>query len=218
MQPYFIPYAGYFRLFTAADVVVMFDCVQFPRRGWVHRNRLRTAAGADDWLTLPVAKAPQDVLIRDLHFAPQARERLREAARRFPLLEAALQARHPLAERVLRCDGDDVAAYLVDLLREFAALLGYQRPVVRSSTLPIPPELRAQDRVIAILQAVGATRYVNPPGGRELYDHPTFERNGLSLRFLTPYGGSMESILARVLGDPLDALAREIERETVLAA
>jgi hypothetical protein len=39
MQPYFMPYAGYFRLFCAADVFVMFDCVQFRRRGWVHRNR-----------------------------------------------------------------------------------------------------------------------------------------------------------------------------------
>ena len=37
MQPYFMPYAGYFRLFAAADVFVLFDCVQFPRRGWVHR-------------------------------------------------------------------------------------------------------------------------------------------------------------------------------------
>jgi hypothetical protein len=33
MQPYFMPYAGYFRLFAAADVFVLFDCVQFPRRG-----------------------------------------------------------------------------------------------------------------------------------------------------------------------------------------
>jgi hypothetical protein len=40
MQPYFIPYAGYFRLFAASDLFVIYDCVQFPRRGWVQRNRL----------------------------------------------------------------------------------------------------------------------------------------------------------------------------------
>jgi hypothetical protein len=34
MQPYFIPYAGYFRLFAATDLFVIYDCVQFPRRGW----------------------------------------------------------------------------------------------------------------------------------------------------------------------------------------
>jgi hypothetical protein len=46
MQPYFIPYAGYFRLFAATDLFVIYDCVQFARRGWVHRNRLPDGAGA----------------------------------------------------------------------------------------------------------------------------------------------------------------------------
>ena len=33
MQPYFFPYAGYFRLFAHVDEFVIFDCVQFRRRG-----------------------------------------------------------------------------------------------------------------------------------------------------------------------------------------
>ena len=72
MQPYFIPYAGYFRLFAASDLFVIYDCVQFPRQGWVHRNRLVDTSGKERWLTLPLAKAPQQVLIRDLRFAPNA--------------------------------------------------------------------------------------------------------------------------------------------------
>src|SRR5437016_2188558 len=63
MQPYFLPYAGYFRLFAASDLFVIYDCVQFPRRGWVHRNRLTDARGLERWLTLPLEKAPQHVLI-----------------------------------------------------------------------------------------------------------------------------------------------------------
>ena len=57
MQPYFVPHAGYFRLFAASDLFVVFDCVQFPRRGWVHRNRLPDAQGRARWLTLPLSKA-----------------------------------------------------------------------------------------------------------------------------------------------------------------
>ena len=48
MQPYFIPYAGYFRLFAASDLFVIYDCVQFPRRGWVHRNKLIEMVAPDD--------------------------------------------------------------------------------------------------------------------------------------------------------------------------
>ena len=72
MQPYFLPYAGYFRLFAATDLFVIYDCVQFPRRGWVHRNRLVDASGKERWLTLPLAKVPQRTLIRDLCFASDA--------------------------------------------------------------------------------------------------------------------------------------------------
>jgi hypothetical protein len=45
MQPYFLPFAEYFRLFAASDVFVLLDDVQFPRRGWVHRNRLHDRGG-----------------------------------------------------------------------------------------------------------------------------------------------------------------------------
>src|SRR5262244_1544533 len=72
MQPYFVPYAGYFRLYAASDLFVVYDCVQFPRRGWVHRNRLVDRTGALRWLTLPLAKAPRDILIRDLRFTSDA--------------------------------------------------------------------------------------------------------------------------------------------------
>src|ERR1700750_1484658 len=85
MQPYFFPYAGYFRLFAASDLFVVYDCVQFPRRGWVHRNRLIDASGRLQWLTLPLEKAPQEVLIRDLRFPLNAAKLLAERLRPFPL-------------------------------------------------------------------------------------------------------------------------------------
>jgi hypothetical protein len=81
MQPYFFPYAGYFRLFAASDLFVIYDCVQFPRRGWVHRNRLVHVSGAERWLTLPIEKAPQSVLIRDLRFQPNAAQILADRLR-----------------------------------------------------------------------------------------------------------------------------------------
>ncbi len=69
MQPYFAPYGGYWRLLAGADLFVIYDCVQFPRRGWVHRNRLPDAKGERRWLTLPLAPAPYDARIQDLVFA-----------------------------------------------------------------------------------------------------------------------------------------------------
>src|SRR5437660_8507371 len=83
MQPYFIPYAGYFRLFAASDLFVLYDCVQFPRRGWVHRNRLLDASGKERWLTLPLEKAARDARIQDLRFAADAKSAFLDRLRPF---------------------------------------------------------------------------------------------------------------------------------------
>lgn len=216
IQPYFFPYAGYFRLFQAADTVVMFDCVQFPRRGWVHRNRFALAGGELDWLTLPIAKTNRDTRIEGLRFAIDARLRLESSLRRFPLLESARRAGHPLIERILDIRSDDVTQYLCDLVQDAAARLRLDRPIIRSSVLGIDPELRAQDRVIAIVNALGGTRYVNPSGGHDLYDHAAFTRAALELRFLSPYKGSMGSILSRLLSEPAAVVSAEVREQTIL--
>jgi WbqC-like protein family len=214
IQPYFFPYAGYFRLFAAADVVAMFDCVQFPRRGWVHRNRFALASGELDWLTLPLAKADRDVRIDELRWAPDAPARLDSNLRRFPDLDTARD--NDLVRQVLDLSNPDVTAYLCDRVESVTARLGITTPIVRSSTLAIDGALRAQDRVLAIVRALGGKRYVNPSGGRELYDHDSFNRAAIELRFLTPYAGSTESTLARLLRESPGTLAQEIARETVL--
>jgi hypothetical protein len=40
MQPYFVPYPGYYILFKKVDLFVVFDDVQFNPRSFVHRNKI----------------------------------------------------------------------------------------------------------------------------------------------------------------------------------
>ena len=208
MQPYFLPYAGYFRLIAQTDIFVIYDCVQFPRRGWVHRNKLVDARGEEQWLTLPLKPAPQDVRIDDLAFADHAATQLAERLRPFPV--AARRGAHaPLLERVRRVEGRPVD-YIADLLEAACDLLGLRWNVVRSSSLAVPPEVRGQDRILAIAQRLGATRYLNAPGGRDMYDAPTFAEAGLELRFLDPWAGAGGSILQRLADDDLPSLSRQI--------
>src|SRR5438105_14372105 len=85
MQPYFLPYAGYFRLLQATDLFVVYDCVQFTRRGWIHRNKLTNFQNEDVWFTLPLAKAAQDIKINELAFVNDAENRMLEQINKFPL-------------------------------------------------------------------------------------------------------------------------------------
>ncbi|MGH6947743.1 MAG: WbqC family protein [Kiloniellales bacterium] len=209
MQPYFFPYAGYFRLFAQCDHFVLYDCVQFPRRGWVHRNRLPDATGEAQWLTLPIDKAPQEVAIRDLGFAKDAQQRFAEACRRFPSLGRPAEAL-PACFRVL---GGSLVDWLEDSLRESCARLGLRSKMIRSSSLEIGSALRGQDRILAIVKALGGTRYLNAPGGRDLYDPEVFAAAGIELSFLEPYQGPSWSILQRFMTEEAGDLAAEIRGE-----
>ncbi len=216
MQPYFVPYAGYYRLFTAADIFVAFDCVQFPRRGWVHRNRFSVAPGVDDWLTLPIQKCDRDTRIADLAFAPGAEAALCRSVRRFPLLKSAWKTPSPVIDSVKHTGPGTVADYLCAQLASVTAVLGISRPIVRSSSLGVPAEVHGQARVIAIARALGATRYVNSPGGRSLYQPAAFGEQGIELRFLSPFMASTDSILSLLLTDPVERIAALIREQTIL--
>ncbi len=217
MQPYFVPYAGYFRLLLAADLFVIYDCVQFPRRGWVHRNRLPDHHGELQWLTLPLAKAPQSATITELAFRPGAAAAFAGEMPRFPLLQRPSRHQATLLQ-ALRSLDDTPVGYIERLLQHCAGLLGLPWRSVRSSSLGIPPELAGQERILAIAAALGARRYVNPPGGRALYDPALFAAKGVELRFLPDYMGNAASILARLLGEAPSEVAAEIHANTRLVA
>jgi hypothetical protein len=209
MQPYFIPYTGYFRLFAASDLFVIYDCVQFPRRGWVHRNKLIDASGVERWVTLPLVKAPQSTLIKDLEFPPDASEQLRQRLRAFPALDKVPSAAGPVVEALMQVRGTPVS-YIELLLQRITAYLELPWNVVRSSSFGISPNVHGQDRILEIVRKVGARRYVNAPGGADLYSHDAFASAGVELRFLPEYHGPTSSILARILTEDRGRLVSEL--------
>ena len=45
MQPYFLPYIGYWQLINAVDKYVIYDDVQYIKGGWINRNNLLLNGG-----------------------------------------------------------------------------------------------------------------------------------------------------------------------------
>src|SRR5438477_4365331 len=65
VQSNYIPWKGYFDLIRESDEFVLYDDVQYTRRDWRNRNKIKTADGVQ-WLTIPVdVKGKYLQLIRD---------------------------------------------------------------------------------------------------------------------------------------------------------
>lgn len=214
MQPYFIPYAGYFRLFQSTDLFVVYDCVQFVRRGWLHRNKVTDSKNESSWLTLPFNKAPQDIKISDLTFAEDATERMQDLMRKFPLFNNKDFQQSEFKKRMLEFSQSPVN-YITALLKLTCDLLEIPFNVVRSSELNIPSDLTGQDRIIALASHFKASHYINAPGGRELYDDATFKQHNIKLQFLSEYDGSYQSILPRLFNENISLIKNEITSQSI---
>ncbi len=209
MQPYFLPYAGYFRLMCDVDAFVLLEDVQFPRRGWVHRNRLRTFAGELAWLTLPLEKTAVNTQIRDLRFRGTAIKEMRKTLRRFPATCAQAPGTEGLVDTLCRPSGSPTD-FIVRLFELACDVLDLRAPIIRSSDLGLAPDIEKTGRLVALCRHFGADTYVNAPGGRSLYDEATFRRYGINLQFLPDYRGPYESILQRLHEATPTVLRQEI--------
>ena len=53
LQSNYIPWKGYFDLIARVDEFILFDDMQFTKRDWRNRNKIKTTSGLK-WLTVPV--------------------------------------------------------------------------------------------------------------------------------------------------------------------
>ena len=191
MQPYFLPYIGYWQLLHAVDVFVVYDDIQYTKKGWINRNRM-LSEGKDVVFSLPLAKDSDFLDIRDRRLAPNfeiEREKLlrrfEASYRRAPYFQEGMA----LLRDCLSHADSNAFRFLHHSILSVAGYLDISTPIVVSSTLGIDRALRSQDRVIATCLALGAGEYINPIGGTTLYDPTVFLSHGITLRFqkVLPY-------------------------------
>ena len=193
MQPYLFPYLGYFQLIAAVDRFVVYDDVSFIKNGWINRNRILGggAAGREPepaYFTVPLEGASSFKAIREVGVSPDPRWRaklLKTLAQTYARAPCFREV-YPLVESVLGATEARVSALAVASLRAVAAYLALEAEFVPSSAAYENGELRGQERVLDICRREGATTYVNPSGGRELYARDAFAARGVTLRFLEP--------------------------------
>ncbi|GAB3508277.1 WbqC family protein [Spirosoma knui] len=185
MQPYFLPYIGYMQLMNAVDTFVLYDDVAFINRGWVNRNRL-LINGQEYLFTVPLKDASQNKRINEVYLAddPKWRSKLlktiEQGYRKAPHYGVVM----PVTEKIINFATDSIAELIRNSLVELNNFLGLTTRLVASSTVYNNGHLKAQERILDICRQEQATRYINPIGGIELYDKPTFTQSDIELCFI----------------------------------
>ncbi len=186
MQPYFLPYIGYWQLLHAVDRFVVYDDVNYIKGGWINRNRI-LVDGRPAYLTVPVRKASSNRKINEHLLQPGRGWRdkmcktLEHNYRKAPYFEETFA----LFVDLIASETESLAPFLVRQIHLLSAHLGIDTEIVTSSERGYGnTHLRGQERVLDICVQEGCEVYVNAIGGRELYSSDRFQALGLELRFL----------------------------------
>ncbi|HCZ17208.1 MAG TPA: WbqC family protein [Accumulibacter sp.] len=184
MQPYFLPYIGYFQLISAVDQFVVYDNIKYTKKGWINRNRL-LQNGTDVIFSLPLKSGSDSLDVRERELAADfRRDRLLNqftaAYRRAPYFEQT----YFLLDQIVRHDQANLFRYLHHSLVRTCEHLGIGTSIRVSSGIAIDHRLKGQAKVLALCTALGASTYVNAIGGIDLYSREAFRERDLDLRFI----------------------------------
>lgn len=182
MQPYFLPYIGYWQLMNAVDTYVIYDDVNYIKGGWINRNRL-LLNGQPFLFTIPLAAMSPYKKINEIAMLPPP-DKLLKCIQQAYLKAPFFASVYPLVETVVRFDSKNLAEFLIYSIQAVAGHIGIKTTFLISSELNIGPQLSGQDRVLSMCEQLGATEYYNAIGGQELYSQQAFNDRGVKLSFL----------------------------------
>lgn len=184
MQPYFLPYIGYFSLINAVDKFVLADDLQYIRRGWVNRNQIKVQ-GHSQYITVPLKKAPTATQINKMElisperFAYVLKRTIEANYGRCPYFHEIKNLAFDLLGPIANLSDLDIA-----LITRVCDYLRINTPLYISSKLNGNVSLRREYRIQSICKTLGGTHYINPIGGMSLYSKTDFSKLGLTLSFL----------------------------------
>ena len=187
LQPSYIPWRGYFDQIRRADVFVFYDDVQYDKHGWRNRNQIKTTQGKQ-WITIPVhSKGVTDgINIKDVRIDWSKSWRKKHLnALTFAYSKAPFfESYQPWLESVYNREDEFLADFTISTTVELARMLGItDTRFMRSSELP---DLRGDktDRVIDVLERVGATHYICGPSASSYMEPEKFDEAGITFEYM----------------------------------
>lgn len=184
MQPYFLPYIGYYQLVSAVDAIVVYDNIKYTKKGWINRNRI-LLEDSDVIFSLPLKKGSDSLQIAQREISAEFdRTKLLRQFKGAYRLAPYFAKNFAIIDEIVSFEEDNLFSYLYNSLRKICHYLDIKTEIIISSSVAIDHSLKSQDKVLALCDVLGAQTYINTIGGTELYDKGAFRSRGIDLQFL----------------------------------
>ncbi len=186
LQPTYLPWLGYFEMIASSDVFVVFDHVQFERKSWQQRNRIKTANGVVS-LTVPVQKMHREAKISEMKISYQDGNPLEK---HFKTIELAYKKApyfneyKSFFEKVYSKKPVLLRDLNVDLIKLICSILGINTKIVFSSDFDLKDKnMEKTEKVVNLCKNQGITNLYDAKGAEEILDKSLFEKENILITF-----------------------------------
>lgn len=188
MQPYFLPYLGYWQLIQCVDTFVIYDDVNFIKGGWINRNRY-LYQNQSKIFNIIMHDASSFKKINEIElmqsngdYNPMKKlmSTFTMAYKKAPYYNETIE----ILEQIASCKEVSMSRFIENSIRVISGYLDIQTKILVSSDIEKTEGLMKEKRVMDICKRLGADIYINAIGGKELYDVSEFAENGIILKFI----------------------------------
>ena len=186
MQPYFCPYIGYYQLINSVDKFVIGDNLQYTKKGWFNRNRILNN-GKEFPFTIPIKNESgyKNVNLRYLSDKSIGeRVKILKRIQSFYAKAPYYSQNYPIIRKLFLQDNENLSDFISFSIREICKYLNIKTKFILASSIDIDSAKKGPERIIEICKSLKANTYINPIGGKILYDKNIFAKEGIELKFI----------------------------------
>ena len=184
LQSNYIPWKGYFDLINSVDEFVIYDDMQYTRRDWRNRNKIKSLHGIK-WLTIPVQvkgkylQKINETLVSDNTWAISHWQSIKQSYSKSAYFK---DYDSTFEEFFLNCAEEHLSAINARLIRIINSILGITTIVSWSSDYELLDG--RTEKLLGICQQAGAGVYLSGPAAKDYFDQSLAEKMGVRVEWM----------------------------------
>lgn len=189
MQPYFLPYIGYFSLIKHTEKFIISDEPQMINDGWIHRNRVLKPVEGWYYIRVPLIKHSHKTPIKEVfidnseNWKSKIIDQLGHYKKEAPYYPQTVN----LLREAFANDFKSVVDLNVTMLKAVCEYLDidFKYQILSEIDIDLNTIEEPDDWALVICRQLGYKKYINPIGGMDFYNKSKYTKSGIQLNFLT---------------------------------
>ncbi|PCJ89774.1 MAG: hypothetical protein COA57_01055 [Flavobacteriales bacterium] len=183
IQPCFVPWLGYFEQIARADVFVYMDDVQYTKKDWRNRNRLKSPYGIKN-IHVPVQKPSRDTLLMDvlISYNENWEDTFLNKLREWYKTTKYFDEIYNLIEAPVLKKYEKLVDFNYDLNHQILQHMGINTPIYFTSDIPRKSNGK-NERIVEICKHHHANMLYDGKSAQNFIEMQLFRENGIEVIF-----------------------------------